>query len=490
MNTDKNFAFGVCQPFEKGVLGCERYRVPAMITMLDGGILAAADVRHTHGQDSPGNLDIVTARSYDGAQSWEYSYASRFLDCADGTQSKDSASYNDSALIQSKKTGRIFIASSAFPSGCGAFKSKKGTGFIKDKNGIKRLALTDKKGADNISEYKYYVGDFDGEYAKIIGTDKNYTVDKELNIYLDGEPLYIKQINSDEEVQQNVFFENSAFHIFPTCYLVMRYSDDSGKTWSEPVILNSFVKEENETFYGICPGRGAVTEVNGKERVIFCAYNIMPTCERVSTVYSDDNGETWHRGRSMSHERGLRKSSESQIISMPDGNLRIFCRNWSKYVGTAVSYDGGVTWTRLKAVKELYCTKNCMVSFINTSKYIDSKQVVLGSYSCGGDVRENGVIRAGLMDENGDIEWKSRLRLNNGFFAYSCLTELPDGRIACMLEDEPAHITLRLFTVCDDCTVKPEDGVYYKGEIKSDLTSSQKIRAFFSSLTDFQAGNF
>ena len=480
-------AFGVCQPFEKGVLGCERYRIPAMITLNNGDVLAAADNRHSHGQDAPQNLDILTAVSSDRCMSWNYSYADYFDDCKDGTESKNSASYNDSAVIQSKETGRIFIATSAFPSGCGAFKSKRGTGFIKDENGVLRLALTDKEEASDISEYKYHVGEYDGGFAKIVGADKNYTVDKELNIYLDGEPVFTKQINSDETTRQNVFFTSSDFHIFPTCYLVVRHSDDNGATWSEPHILNPFVKGEKETFYGVCPGRGAVTTVNGKERIIFCAYNIMSGVERVSSVYTDDNGKTWQRGESMKHERGLRKSSESQIISMPDGNLRIFCRNFSKLVGTAVSEDGGVTWSLLRADKNLYCTKNCMVSFINTSKYIGGKQVVLGSYACGGEERKNGVIRSGLMDEKGQIEWKSSLRLNDGFFAYSCLNELQDGTIACLFEDEPAHITLRLFEINDDCSVRPTDGVYYNEPIRQKPSAKEKIKAFFMKLTDFSA---
>lgn len=478
-------AFGVCQPFERGVMGCREYRIPAMITLNNGEILCAADDRHTHGQDAPQNLDILTAVSCDNCMSWDYTFSNHFDDCKDGTSDKNSASYNDSAIIQSKETGRIFILSSMFSSGGGAFKSKRGTGYVKDDKGVLRLALTDKKDADKISDYKFYVGEFENGFAKVVGTEKNYTVDKELNLYLDSKPLYIKQINSEDMVQQKIFYTSSDLHVFPTCYLSMKYSDDNGRTWSAPVILNPFVKRENETFYGVCPGRGAITKVNGKERIIFCAYNIMPGVERVSTVYSDDNGLTWSRGESMKHERGLRKSSESQIISMPDGNLRIFCRNWSKYVGTAVSTDGGHSWSLLRKVKDLYCTKNCMVSFINTSTYIGSKQVVLGSFACGGDERKNGVIRCGLMDEKGGIEWKSYFRLNDQFFAYSCLNELPDGRIACLLEDEPSHITLRIFTINDDCTVTPTDGVYYNEPIKMEESAKQKISAFFNSLTDF-----
>lgn len=480
-------AFGVTQPFDKDTLGCERYRIPVIMTLSDGNIFAAADARYDHGQDAPQNLDILTAVSDDMCQSWDYEFAHHFDDCKDGTSSKESASYNDSAAVQSEKTGRIFIATSAFPSGRGCFKSKKGTGFVKDRNGEKHLMLTDKKGSESPEDFKYYVGEFCGAYAKVMGCEKNYTVDEELNLYLDGEPLFTNQINSGEKVRQNVFYTSSDLYVFPTCYLVVRHSDDGGRTWSAPQILNPFVKKENESFYGVCPGRGIVTTVGGRERIIFCAYNNVGT-ERVSTVYTEDNGETWHRGESMRHERGLRKSSESQIIRMPDGNLRIFCRNWSKFVGTATSSDGGVTWTKLKADKSLYCTKNCMVSFINTTKYIGGRQVVLGSYACGGDERKNGIIRSGLMDEKGEIDWKHYFRLNDAFFAYSCLCELPDGKIACLFEDEPAHITLRIFEIGEDCSVIPTDGVYYKEPIRQSLSLSGRAKDIINKITDVNAG--
>lgn len=480
-----SIAFGVCQPFDKDTLGCERYRIPSILTLNDGRIFAAADVRHTHGQDAPQNLDILSAVSSDGCQSWDYTYVHHFNDCKDGTSSKESASYNDSAAVQSPSTGRIFVATSAFPSGYGCFKSKRGTGFITGKDGRKHLALTDIRDTANIDDYKYYVGDYDGAYAEVVGSE-GYTVDRNLNLFLNGEPVYIRQINSDEMVQQNVFYLGSAFHIFPTCYLVVRHSDDGGKTWSGINILNPQVKNDNETFYGVCPGRGAVTNYKGKERIIFCAYNNVD-CERVSTVYSDDNGLTWKRGESMRHERGLKKSSESQIIAMPDGNLRIYCRNWSKFIGTAVSKDGGHSWSRLKADKNLYCTKNCMVSFINTEKYIGGRQVIAASYGCGGAERKNGVIRTGLMDEKGNVEWKDRLRLNDAFFAYSCLTQLPDGKIACLFEDEPAHITLRLFEIGDDGSLIPTDGVYYREEIRSTQSFGEKLNSLILKLSDYGA---
>lgn len=482
-------SFGLTQPFETGTLGCEKFRIPAICTLNDGSIITVADIRHDHGQDSPGNLDTLSAVSFDVGETWDYVMVNYLDDCAYGTANWNSASYIDSAVIQSKKTGRIFVATSSFPSGGGTFYSERGTGYIKDENGVPRLALTDMdmRTTRNIKDYKYYVGEYKDGFAKVVGTEKNYTVDENLYLYLDGEPLYMTQKNSDGKVQvkQNLYYEESDFHMFPTCYLSLKYSDDNGKTWSAPRILNPELKEENENFYGIGPGRGFVTTYNGKERIIFCAYDNSTGAEATSTFYSDDNGETWHRGERIRASKLIGKTSEAQIIGMPNGGLRIFTRNTSRYVATATSFDGGVTWTRAKADKSLYCTVNCLVSFINTSTYVDGKQVVVGSYGNGEYSRANGVLRTGLMDENGKIKWISRFRLNDGFFAYSCLTELQDGRIACLLEDGPQHITLRYFSIDSKGNIVPEDGNYINGELPSRPSFKDRIKEFFIELFDF-----
>lgn len=482
------FAGDWSDPFETGTLNCERYRIPAIITLNDGSVLAAADLRYDHGSDAPGNLDTLVASSSD-LKTWDYNVVNYFPDCSDLKNDSDSASFNDSAIIQSKNTGRIFIASSAFPSGYGYAKSKTGTGYVKDSDGNLRLALTAKKNNTNISNYECYIGEFKDGFAPVIGSDKNYTVDEEFYLYLNGKPIYTTKVNTDEKIQQNVFFEASDYHIFPTCYLWSRYSDDNGKTWSKPLIISPFVKSEKESFMGICPGRGAVTTVNGNERVIFAVYDNSTGCERASTVYTDDNGATWHRGERLTHKAGLRKTSESQIINCPDGSLRIFTRTETDLVGTGVSYDGGVTWSRIKGDKNLECTKNCMVSFINTDKVINSKSVVLGSFACGGNDRKDGVIVTGLMDSEGNIEWIKKYHINSGFFAYSCLTELADGTFACLYEDEAAHISLKVFNMDGDGTLKAVDGSDIEYTSKPGFFEKLwlKILRFLRVLIDFPA---
>ena len=60
------FAQDYYQPFDKGTQGSQLYRIPAIYTLNNGSVIAAADMRYDHGADSPNNLDTLVAHSNDG----------------------------------------------------------------------------------------------------------------------------------------------------------------------------------------------------------------------------------------------------------------------------------------------------------------------------------------------------------------------------------------------------------------------------------------
>lgn len=448
------------QPFAEGTLNCERFRIPALYTLADGSVLAGADVRYGHGSDSPNNIDIALAHSADGYTDWQYTVLNHFDDYADGVTDKDSASFIDSAIVQTA-TGRIIVITDMFPSQGGYLQAKKGTGYA-DIDGKKRLLLTDGKNSDKLSSFGYYVGDMtDGRAVVFNRKDKTataYSIDEQYRLYKNGEPVYCAQKGADGvRVQQNVFYSAAELQMYRTIYLCMRYSDDNGKSWSRPVLLSDCLKKDNENFFGICPGRGKAIMHNGKERILFCVYNNHgliddPICENASVIYSDDNGETWHRSKKIALRPGLTKTSESQLVELQaDGKkvLRMFARNNSNYIAYADSTDGGETWTAFKADSALEGTKNCMVSFLDTGRKINGKQVILASAGGSIPARADGVLRVGLVESNTDITWIHTYRVNQGFFAYSCLNALPDGNFGLLYEDEPAHIQYMIFSVSD-----------------------------------------
>ena len=344
------------------------------------------------------------------------------------------------------------------------------------------MVLTAGKVKAAIGKFEYYIGDFNEELAPVykVSTSEmtQYSVDREYNLYKNGQPLYMAQKGSEGvSIQQNVYYTDAELHCYYTSYIWLRYSDDNGATWSDPVNLSAFVKGDKEKFLGVCPGRGITTQVDGKERVLFCVYDNQGGKHNVSTIYSDDNGITWHRGAETKVKAGVIKTNESQIVELGDGVLRMFSRNSSNYVSYADSTDGGVTWSKHAADTDLLAKGSCMSSFINTSRTVDGKKVVLGSYPSDFLDRADGVIRVGLVTEENDIQWISTYNVTDGFYAYSCLTELADGNFALLYEDETYNINYMVLSMDAQGNLTEINGNNVQ---LSEKTVWEKIAAFFN----------
>lgn len=469
-------------PFERNTLGCSEYRIPALLTLKDGSVCASADMRWSHGKDSPQNIDTVFAKSSDGLGDWKYTVVNRFDDYADGESSANSASFIDSALLQSDN-GTLYMLTEAYMSGIGIMNTKKGSGCI-EINGKKYISLTEKGKAD----YKSYISDFENGFAPVIKNGKatGYSVDEEYRLYKNGVLLTMPQLDRNEKptgkkIAQSVFYSEADYHVFETPFLWLRSSTDGGETWSSPVILNSQVTSENDYFLGACPGRGISVTVNGKERLIFTVYHSNAGGdEKAMTIYSDDGGITWNRGEEVKNSVFTGKTSESQIIELPDGTLRMFSRNSSNYTASCDSTDGGVTFSKSFAEQDMYGTKNCMVSFINCSRKINGKDVIISSSGSSPEGRANGAVRVFGVNEDNSFNMLSEYHVNRGFYAYSCLTELENGNIALLYEDEASHINYMVLSLDESGRLSEINGQNIAFDEEESF--SQKIKKFFDKI--------
>ena len=117
-----------------------------------------------------------------------------------------------------------------------------GTGY-KEINGEKYLQLHWHEDAAGV--YNYSIRDSGVIYNDTTNTPTNYSVDGNYRIMPNEQYLTQKQYQvrwegttlieeqTDVDVNMCVFYKDSVFTLLPTNYLVMKYSDNEGTTWSD-----------------------------------------------------------------------------------------------------------------------------------------------------------------------------------------------------------------------------------------------------------------
>lgn len=385
------------QPFVSNQTGLsQHYRIPSIITLDNGWLLAGADARWGVYGDSPENLDGLVSISKDGGKTWEWELVNEFVDypSQNGGHKGNSASFIDPTFIQGGD-GTVYMMADAWPAGTGIWgtggASCESTGF--DENG-NFLISRGKAGAIaglDADQYTYYCDaaakqtfSVDGAQVELVpikdkdGALTGSWVDAYFDLYTvaDGAAsrTVVKQHETGKDIQANVFYSQSEWKAYPTCYiwLVKGTPTQDGIDWGEPSILN-VKRKDDQPFTGICPGRGLVVPLQGGgERIMFQIYESKQGGnESASAIWSDDAGATWQRGERSNIFNGSGKSSESQTVRLPGGGVRMYSRNSAGAISYADSFDNGQTWSAYTLDTELQYTGNCMVSFINV--YVSSR---------------------------------------------------------------------------------------------------------------------
>lgn len=441
--------------------GANYYRIPALLTLKSGTVISAADARFGGTHDSPNNIDIAVARSEDGGKNWSKpelpfhyeDYEDNTLEIPVGTQTRvnQSASFIDPVLLQDEETERVFLISDAMAAGYGSPQAVTGSGY-KEIQGKKYLKL--QKAGE--TDYNYTVRENGVIYNDTTNQPTEYSLNSNFEILKDNVLQTVKQKSSrfdptngsgqlvtdetDKDVPMNTMYADAVFKALPTTWLYMKYSDDDGKTWSDPILLNGMVKAEDSRVLVTGPGRGMQIK-NGeyKGRLIVPVYDTAQS----GIIYSDDHGATWNYAKGPSTKKAA--MSESQIVEMPDGTLRVYARSTGSKIAEAVSLDGGKTWTEAAYVPGMTQPGwGSQLSVIRYGGLIEGKPALIMSTPAGvGNYRRDGRVKIGLITDTGKegsekykIDWTYDYSVDskNAGFAYSCLSELPNHQIGLMYE--------------------------------------------------------
>lgn len=503
------------QPFPRGAAGSEVFRIPAMITMETGELLAIADTRYKQPTDGNG-LDTMASISGDGGETWEYCFPFFFPDSYQDAH-RQSTAFIDPGLLEGPD-GTIYCIADVFPTEYSIqnIGARSGSGYV-DIDGTKRLALTDNYSNvstapvdENDEKYLYYVGEFCDGYARILKREDNlpteYAVDEWYNLYTvdengvchdDLKQKQINLINDDErEIQQNVYYKDSMFHVYQTGYLWVITSKDHGRTWEHPTDIIPQVKTDDDQLLLISPGCG-LTANDGTLVIGLYRFNGSGDTQQASLMYSSDNGETWQRTENITTGGW---SSENEIVELEDGTLRMFYRGGG---GGKISYadftknpGGGYDVGECVNVDGCSVDSNCNMGAISYSKKINGKQAIL--FSCpGGPGRSHGKIFTFLVN---DDEGKT-LSLHHTYdvpksesnFVYSTLTELQDGSIGFLWEegDQNANIWFNKIDIADlvaaNASIENPDGSKYAAA-SANIAKGETFTKTYAAPEDMESG--
>lgn len=419
------------------------YRIPSMVTLDDGTVVAAADARWDGGMDGGGN-DVITARSTDNGDTWSYTWAGYYGDNGN-VFSKASTSYCDSNIATDGKT--LYMLSTFFASGVAIngtsanAQPSKDTGL--DSQG--RLLL-----ARNGGDYDYYVGAVGADaYASIYRTSDSTVVS---GYKVNGEFELFKH---DAHVGC-VWYSNCEFQAKKCQYLFFRTSTDGGKTWSAPSLVNA--RKSGEKFLGAGPGRAVVTDDGTICMPVYVygdnAWGSGDASQATSFIYSKDHGKTWSRTAnftSTSSFGGSGWSSEAQLVDLGNGVVRCFYRNGKKKIMYCdATWNGsGYQWGDVVDTG-IDIWGNCQLSAIMYPYLIDGKRAILVSSPSSTQGRKTGAIFTLLLNDDNTVSTeyaKKTITAEGATFAYSCLTVLKDGRVADLYETDACDFTYKVYDI-------------------------------------------
>lgn len=243
-----------------------------------------------------------------------------------------------------------------------------------------------------------------------------------------------------------------------------KYSDDDGLTWSDRNNITPIINVNEAGLPNIDENGDAVVDKNGfpcdflgrafhmpgpghgiqlsNGRLLLQIWSRtalgtlnqgkIPISERkygISTIYSDDHGKTWDFGTAFGQEKLM---NESRMAELANGDVMINSRYLSpdqknNHRLTAISHDGGITWTDPKIDKSFPLSNPCDAGLLS----VKDKTLLVYSKNEALDGRKNLVVR--LSEDNG-ASWPYSKVVDTGPAWYSDMALLRDGSIILIYE--------------------------------------------------------
>ena len=427
--------------------GINSYRIPALLKTDKGTLIAGTDERRLHHSDW-GDIGMVIRRSDDNGKTWgDRIVVSNPRDNENAKDPNAPSPVNiDMALVQDPETKRIFAIYDMFLEGKAVFALPGQAPKAYEQIGDKVYQILYKQGETGQYTIRENGDVYDPQNQK---TDYRVVVNPKKAAYSDKGDLY-----KGEELVGNIYFaysEKNIFRVANTSYLWMSYSDDDGKTWSAPEDITHGIRKEWMHFLGTGPGTGIALRTGPhKGRLVIPVYTTnnvshLRGSQSSRVIYSDDHGKTWHAGAAVNDNRPVgnqtihssnmdnagAQNTESTVVQLNNGDLKLFMRGLTGDLQVATSKDGGATWEkeikRYPQVKDVYVQMSAIHTMHEGKEYI-----VLSN--AGGPGRYNGLVHLARVEENGELTWLKHNPIQSGKFAYNSLQDLGKGEYGLLYE--------------------------------------------------------
>ena len=457
--------------FDTGYAGSRNYRIPSLVKTHMGTLIAGADQRTSVSNDAPNHINFVIRRSADGGKTW--GPLQTVINMPGKNLGKLGASAIDSCpvLDPEGKSERINVLIDINPGGIGLTNCKTAVGV----DACGRIKLIDRLGGK-------YAAAMDASAAVKLPCDSS---EKECAtkwlVFPDGS---IKNCDSHDDLNDdsnNILNSNqtcdcSTWNIWKspeiasesqplfaekTCYIAQIYSDDDGKTWSAPRLIDHMVKEPWMSFAGVCPGNGIVIRHSEKHygRILVPFYCSGQSKSHYSSgaLISDDDGKTWSRGKMINEGRLINgkivdpatmqdddaTSSETVFVERKNGDILAFFRNQNRSgcVGKAISHDCGETWSELifdTSLPEIFSQPSATCfSSENDGNAQNADCIAFANASQMMPYRGRGVVR---FSYDGGQTWAKSVCINPFHHVYQCLSSSNKRTLQLLWERETTGI--------------------------------------------------
>jgi sialidase-1 len=203
-----------------------------------------------------------------------------------------------------------------------------------------------------------------------------------------------------------------------------RWSDDHGRTWSDPLDLTPVARDLNDQAWrASVPGPGGAIQTR-KGRLIVPMWKA-PFAN--FTLGSDDHGRTWQRSQLVPGRQG---GDENQVVELADGRILMDIRqNSGPHRWLAESVDGGRTWAEPRPGITVTPVM-CAIERFSLKTAGDDRNRILWTGPKGPE-RRRLVIRT--SDDEGRTIANERL-ISDDYAAYSDLTILKDKTVGVLWE--------------------------------------------------------